>query len=110
LRAGPGNCIHLVVSQRVPRRPCLALGLPAPRFALKTPGLPFTLALKELDLPLIPGSQTLHGAGPVLLAQPGQRFQRDGGDDHPLMEAAASQHMNKRGQPDQPQRRLVVRT
>jgi hypothetical protein len=86
-----------------------APGLPF-TLALKTPGVPFTLALKELDLPLIPGSQMLQGAGLVLLAKPCQRFQRDGADDHPLMEAAASQHMNQCSQPDQPQRRPIART
>ena len=76
--------------------------------ALKAPGLPFSLAdlpfsfaLKQLDLPLIPGSQALEGAGPVLLAQVSQRSHHDGADDHPLIEAAASQHMIKHGQPDQ---------
>ena len=77
--------------------------------ALKAPGLTFSLALKELDLPLIPSRKTLEGAGPVLLTQPSQRPQHDGADDDPLMEAAASKHMNHHAQPDQPQRRLTVK-
>jgi hypothetical protein len=78
-------------------------------FAVKAPGLPFSFALKELDLPFIPGSQALKGAGPVLLTQPSQRPQHDGADDRPLIEAAASQHMHHHAQPDQPQRHPSVR-
>ena len=84
-----------------------SLALKAPSFALKAPGLPFSLALKDLDLPSIPGSQALESAGPVLLSQPPQRPQHDGADDHPFMEPAASQHMTHHAQPDQPQRRLT---
>jgi hypothetical protein len=83
--------------------------LKAPGFAFKAPGLPFSFALKELDLAFVPGGQALEGAGPGLLAQPSQRSQHDGGDDHPLIEAAASQHMTHHAQPDQPQRRLTVK-
>jgi hypothetical protein len=83
-----------------------APGLPF-SFALKTPGLLFSFALKELDLPFIPGSQALEGASPVLLTQPSQRLQYDGADNHPLVEAAASQHMTGHAQPDQPQQRLT---
>jgi hypothetical protein len=86
-----------------------SLALKAPGFALKASGLSFSLALKELDLPLIPSRKTLEGAGPVLLTQPSQRPQHDRADDDPLIEAAASQHMNYRAQPDQPQRRLAVK-
>jgi tRNA A-37 threonylcarbamoyl transferase component Bud32 len=39
---------------------------------LKAPGVPYRCALKELDLPFIPGSQAFKGNGPVLLAQPPQ--------------------------------------
>ena len=83
-----------------------SFALKALSFALKAPGLPFSFALKDLDLPFIPGSQALEGAGPVLLSQPSQRTQDDGADDHPLMEAAASQHMTHHAQPDQPQPRF----
>ena len=62
----------------------------------------FSFALKELDLPFIPGRQALEGASPVLLPQPAQRPQHDGADDHPLTEAAASQHMTHHAQPHQP--------
>jgi hypothetical protein len=86
-----------------------APGLPC-SFALKAPGLPFSLALKTLDLTVIPGHQTLKGAGPVLLAQPSQRRRRDDADDHPFVEAATSQHANQHGQPDQSQRRAIVST
>ena len=86
-----------------------SLALKAPGFALKAPGLTFSLALKELDLPLIPSRKTLEGAGPVLLTQPSQRPQHDRADDDPLIEAAASQRMNYRAQPDQRQRRLTAR-
>jgi hypothetical protein len=97
------------------------LGLLAPSFALKTPGLPlsfvlkaldllFSLVLKVVDLPLVPGSQTPEGAGPVLLAQPRQGRHRDDTHDHPLIKAAASQHMNQPSQPDQSQRGPIIRT
>lgn len=86
-----------------------APGLPF-GFALKAPGLPFRSALKELDLPLIPGSQALKRIGPVLLAHPSQRRHHDGADSHPLIKAAASQHVNQHGKPDEPYRRLIVRT
>jgi hypothetical protein len=78
-------------------------------FALKAPGVPYRCALKELNLPFIPGSQALKGNGPVLLAQPSQRRHHDGADSHPLIKAAATQHMNQHSQPDQPHRRLIVR-
>jgi hypothetical protein len=80
------------------------------RRTLKAPGRPLGFALKEPYLPFIPGSQALKGAGPVLLAQPCQCRQHDGADDHPLLETAASQHMHQRSPPDQPQRRLIIRT
>jgi hypothetical protein len=79
-------------------------------FALKAPGMPYRCTLKELGLPFIPGSQALKGNGPVLLAQPSQRRHHDGADSHPLIKAAAAQHMNQHSQPDQPRRRLIVRT
>jgi hypothetical protein len=79
-------------------------------FAIKAPGAPYRCALKELDLPSIPGSQTLKGNGLVLLAQPAQRGQHDGADSYPLIKAAAAQHMNQHSQPDQPHRPLIVRT
>lgn len=82
-----------------------SFALKAPSFAFKAPDVPFSFALKELDLLFIPGSQALESASPVLLTQPSQRPQYDGADDHPLIEAAASQHMTHHGQPDQPQRR-----
>lgn len=80
-------------------------GLPF-SFERKTPGLLFSLELEALNLPLIPGHQAVEGIGPTLLAYPSQRAQHDGADDHPLMEAGASQHMTDHSQPDQPQRRL----
>ncbi len=86
-----------------------APGLPF-GFALKAPRLPFRSSLKELDLPLIPGSQALKGIGPVLLAQPSERRHHDGADSHPLIKAAASQHVNQHSQPYQPHGRLMVRT
>ena len=80
-----------------------APGVPS-GFALKVPGVPFLSALKELDLPLIPGSQALKATGPVLLAQLSQRRHRDGADRHPLIKAAAAQHVNQHSQPEQPRR------
>jgi hypothetical protein len=91
-------------------------GLPS-SFALKVPGLPssferkvrgllFSFELEALNLPFIPGRQALEAIGPALLAYPSQRPQHDGADDHPLMEAGASQHMTHHAQPDQPQCRL----
>ena len=79
-----------------------SFALKAPGFAFKAPGMMFSFALKELDLPFIPGRQALEGASPVLLTQPAQRPQHDDADDHPLSEAAASQHMTHHAQPDQP--------
>jgi hypothetical protein len=46
------------------------LALKTPGFALKALGLPFSLALQELDLAFIPGLQARHGAGPAHLASP----------------------------------------
>ena len=86
-----------------------APGLPF-GFALKAPSVPFRSALKDLDLPFIPGSQALQGIGPVLLAKSSQRRHHDGADSDPLIKAAASQHVNQYSQPDQPHRRLMVRT
>ena len=76
-------------------------------FERKAPGLPFSFELEELNLPLIPGRQALESTGPALLADPSQRPQHDDAEDHPLMEAGASQHMSHHAQPDQPQRRLT---
>ena len=83
-----------------------APGLPS-GFALKAPSVPFRSALKDLDLPLIPGSQALQGIGPVFLAKPSQCRRHDGADSDPLIKAAASQHVNQHSQPDQPHRRLM---
>jgi hypothetical protein len=79
-------------------------------FALKVPDVPIRSAIKELDLPLIPGSQALKATGPVLLAQLSQRCHRDGANSHPLIKAAAPQHVNQHSQPEQPHRRLIART
>lgn len=76
-------------------------------FERKARGLPFSFELEQLKLPLIPGRQALESTGPALLADPSQRPQHDDADDHPLMEAGASQHMSHHTQPDQPQRRLT---
>jgi hypothetical protein len=81
------------------------LGVP-----LNAVGLPFSLALDELGLPLVPGSQARKGAGPVLLAYPAQRRKHDGADGHPLIEAAASQHMTQQSQPNQSQRQPSPKT
>jgi hypothetical protein len=102
---------------------CPALGWPTPQvcacgkapgvpfgFAIKAPGVPYRCPLKELGVPFVPGSQALEGNGPVLLSQPLQRRDHDGADSHPLIKAAAAQHMNQHSQPDQPHRRLIVRT
>jgi len=81
-------------------------GLPF-SFERKAPGLLFSLELEVLNLPFIPGRQAREAIGPTFLAYPSQRPQHDGADDHPLMEAGASQHMTHHAQPDQPQRRLA---
>ncbi len=94
----PSRCLALGCwSLAVPSK---APGLPL-SFTLKPQGLPFSFAFKELYLPSIPGGQALKGTNPVLVAPPSQRCQHDGADDHPLIEAAASQHMNQHSQPDQ---------
>src|SRR5215469_2850889 len=66
-------------------------------------GLALSLMLQALNLPLIPGRQACHGAGPAILADPAQRSHRDRGHGHPLVEAAASQRVTDHAQRDQPQ-------
>ena len=70
---------------------------------------PFSLALKEPVLPLVPGGQARKAPGPVLPADPCQRGQHDDADGHPLIEAAAVQHVPEHGQPYQSPRRLGAR-
>ena len=84
-------------------------GLPC-GLALKEEGLPFGLVLKVFGLPLVPGSDARNGVGPALLVYPSKRRQHDGADGHPLVEAAAAQHMTNQSQPDQPQRQPSPRT
>jgi len=68
------------------------------------------LALKALDLPLVPGGQALEVPGLVFLTQLGRGRYHDGGEDHPLVEAAASQHMTQQGQAGQSRRRATLTT
>ena len=81
-----------------------ALPFSSSGLALNTVGLPFSLTLDGLGLPLVPGRHAFKGAGPALLVYPPQRCKHDGADGHPLIEAAASQHMTQQSQPDQSQR------
>jgi hypothetical protein len=68
------------------------------------------LALEALDLPFVPGGKARKAPGLVFLTQLGQGGEHDGGEGHPLVKAAASQHMTQQGQAGQSRRRLIVTT
>ena len=68
------------------------------------------LALKALDLPLVPGSKARKAPGLVFLTQLGQGRKHDDGEGHPLVKAAASQHMTQQSQAGQSRCRAIVTT